>query len=115
MHMYTVTGSFKDGVATPDEPVEGYEGQPVLITFLGDEQPGEDGPTPEEVMARIAAKGPKEGIYIPPKESLAEALARPRTSDEPPIDPVEWDRQWAEIEAEMNRRDLEDDRAEGHA
>src|SRR5687768_15531169 len=114
--MYTVTGSFKNGVAKPDEPVEGYEGQPVLITFLDDSKRVDDlevpdnFPTPEEVVARIAARGPSEG-YIPPTKRLSEVL--PNVLDEPPIDSAEWDRQWAEIEAEMDRIQREDDEAEG--
>jgi hypothetical protein len=32
--MLSVKGLFHNGVAQPDEPIEGYEGQPVIITFL---------------------------------------------------------------------------------
>lgn len=32
--MLSVNGTFQDGVAQPDVPVEGHNGQPVLITFL---------------------------------------------------------------------------------
>ena len=35
--MLSVKGQFKDGVARPLEPVEGREGQPVIITFLEEE------------------------------------------------------------------------------
>jgi hypothetical protein len=111
--MQTIRGSFQDGVAKPDEPVQGHEGEPVLITFLsngetddastGEAAEDDDFPTLEEVVARIRALGPSEG-YIPPTRRLSELP--PPTSDE-------WDRQWAEIEAEMKWRDLENDRAEG--
>jgi hypothetical protein len=109
--MYTVKGSFKDGVATPDEPVYGQEGQPVLITFLSNGEEMNDVPTLEEVVARIKALGPNLAGYTPPRESLAEALAN--VADEELIDAVERERQWAIIEAEMKKRDQEDDRAEG--
>jgi predicted DNA-binding antitoxin AbrB/MazE fold protein len=33
----SVKGVFREGVAQPLEPVEGREGQSVIITFLGDE------------------------------------------------------------------------------
>jgi hypothetical protein len=114
--MHTVKGSFKDGVAKPDEPVEGHEGQAVLITFLDNSERvdkleiPDDFPTPEEVVARIAARGPSDN-YIPPTESLAQVLAN--VLSETPIDSAEWDRQWAEIEAEMDRIQREDDEAEG--
>lgn len=109
--MYTVTGSFKDGVAMPDEPVQGHEGRQVLITFLDDAEDEDDFPTLEEVVERIRASGAEEDGYTPPVESLAEKLSNSTTAD--PIASAEWNRQWAEIEAEMKRRDLEDDRAEG--
>jgi hypothetical protein len=113
--MHTVRGSFKDGVAKPDEPVQGHEGQPVLITFLDDSQKtidefvAEGFPSIEEVVARIVARGPSKD-YEPPTESLAEVLASDFGID---VDPTEWDRQWAEVEAEINRIQREDDRAEG--
>ena len=116
--MYTVTGSFKDGVAKPSEPVKGHEGQPVLITFLPDDSDIADAeaiddefPTLEEVVDRIKALGVAQEGYTPPTESLSTALAS--AADEPPIDPAEWERQWTIVEADMKQRDLDDDRAEG--
>ena len=38
--MLSVKGQFKDGVAQPLEPVEGREGQPVIIVFLEEEMAG---------------------------------------------------------------------------
>jgi hypothetical protein len=35
--MLSVKGQFKDGVARPAEPLEGRDGQPVIITFLEEE------------------------------------------------------------------------------
>jgi hypothetical protein len=32
--MLSIKGRFQDGVAQPLEPVSGYDGQPVIITFL---------------------------------------------------------------------------------
>lgn len=32
--MVSVRGVFRNGAAQPEEAVEGYEGQPVLITFM---------------------------------------------------------------------------------
>jgi len=116
--MYTVSGSFKDGVAKPSEPVKGHEGQPVLITFLPDDRDvantefmADEVLTLNEVVEKIKALGATQEGYTPPTESLGQALAV--AADEPPIDPVEWDRQWAIVEAEMKKRDLNDERAEG--
>lgn len=36
--MIAVRGIFREGVAEPAEPVEGREGQRVIITFLDDEE-----------------------------------------------------------------------------
>jgi hypothetical protein len=40
----SIRGIFQNGVAQPDEPVEGQDGQPVIITFLnrGESQPPSD-------------------------------------------------------------------------
>ena len=35
--MLSVKGRFKQGVAQPVEPVAGYDGQPVIITFLDED------------------------------------------------------------------------------
>jgi hypothetical protein len=40
--MLSIKGRFQDGVAQPFEPVEGYDGQLVVITFL------EESETPSE-------------------------------------------------------------------
>lgn len=104
--MYTVKGSFKDGVATPNEPVSGHDGQPVLITFLNDPGTEDDMAELEEVVARIKALGPNIAGYTPPTKSVSDLQIN--VADEEPVDPAEWDRQWAIIEAEMKRRDLED-------
>jgi hypothetical protein len=88
-----------------------------LITFPGDSQRVNDTemldhfPTPEEVVARIAARGPSRDNYAPPTESLAEVLVD--RSFGISVDPAEWDQQWAEFEAEMDRLQREDDEAEG--
>lgn len=34
--MLSVKGKFKNGVAQPSEPIEGHDGQAVIITFLGE-------------------------------------------------------------------------------
>ena len=36
--MRSVKGKFQNGVATPAEPVEGHEGESVIITFLDEER-----------------------------------------------------------------------------
>ena len=45
--MLTVKGTFEDGVARPVEPVEGREGQVVLITFM-EERDTEEVPADED-------------------------------------------------------------------
>lgn len=112
--MYTVKGSYRNGVATPETYVAGREGENVLITFV-------DNGLPElsqsglfklvEFVARIKALGPEPQAYTPPTGSLADALSD--AADESAIDSAAWDRQWASIEAEMKARDWEDDRSEG--
>ena len=34
--MLSVKGKFKNGVAQPSDPIEGHDGQAVIITFLGE-------------------------------------------------------------------------------
>ena len=34
--MLSIKGRFQNGVAQPTEPIEGYDGQAVIITFLGE-------------------------------------------------------------------------------
>jgi hypothetical protein len=34
--LLSVKGTFQDGVARPAEPLQGYDGQPVIITFLSE-------------------------------------------------------------------------------
>jgi len=36
--MRSVKGKFQNGVATPAEPVEGHEGESVIITFLDEDR-----------------------------------------------------------------------------
>jgi len=36
--MRSVKGKFQNGVATPAEPIEGHEGESVLITFLDEDR-----------------------------------------------------------------------------
>lgn len=108
--MHTVKGRIANGVILPDEPLAHREGEEVLITLLGvDEEKALT--SIDEVVARLTAAGPSKGIEIPPKDSLLEKLSV--VLDEEPIDSAEWDREWAQIEAEMKARDLADDRAEG--
>lgn len=108
--MYTLKGSVRNGVVMPDQPVGNREGERVLITFLdADEQVTV--PSVDEVVAKIAASGPSHDSYIPPKASLAEGLAA--DPDQEPIDPAEWDKAWAAIDAEIKARDRADDEAEG--
>ena len=40
--MRSVKGKFQNGVATPAEPVEGHEGESVIITFLDEERTTDD-------------------------------------------------------------------------
>lgn len=47
--LLSVKGVFKNGVAQPAEPVEGREGQPVVIMFL--EEPLDSSVTPDEDSA----------------------------------------------------------------
>lgn len=108
--MYAVPGVFKDGVALPDEPVEGCEGRQVMIAFLDASQDVDDGQALKEFAKKLIAEGPSE-VYTPPVRRLSEVP--PSASDEEPIDPAEWDRQWAIIESEMKQIGLDDERAEG--
>jgi hypothetical protein len=55
-----------------------------------------------ELIARIQSK-PSDPANIRPGNMvlLAERLANPVTEPDPSFDPIVWDRQWAQIEAEM--------------
>ena len=75
-------------------------------------EPDDEFPTPEEVVARIKALGPTDPRYIRPATgSLAEAL-RNKPYD-PDFDYEEWNRQWAEFEAELKAITRANDIAEG--
>ncbi|MFN8491666.1 MAG: hypothetical protein U0350_28970 [Caldilineaceae bacterium] len=77
---------------------------------IGDED--DDFPSPEEVVAQIKALGPTDPRYIRPATgSLAEAL-RNKPYD-PDFDFDEWNRQWAEFEAELKAITRANDIAEG--
>lgn len=108
--MYTMKGTIKNGVVTPMEPINGQEGQRVLITIL-DEEMEEDFLTLDEVVDEIRSLDPDPANVIQPTVSLSNLLAD--AASETPIDSVAWNRQWAVIEGEMKRRDLVDDRTEG--
>ena len=83
----------------------------ILVTET-DDGAEEDFPTPEEVVAKIKALGPSNPRNIRLAQgSLAEML-RSIPSD-PDFDFEEWNRQWAEIEAEMKAINRADDIAEG--
>src|SRR2546429_9239006 len=62
-------------------------------------EPAEDFPTPEAVVARFMALPPEPNSVRPARGSLAEAL-RNKPYD-PNFDFDEWNRQWAEFEAEL--------------
>lgn len=114
--MITVKGSFRNGVAHPQEAINAREGQEVLITFLENGTPfvpvyDDHLPTLEEVVAKIRAGKSDPALYEPATESLADLLAD--AVNEEPIDSAEYDRQWAEIEAYMKARDRADDEREG--
>jgi hypothetical protein len=113
--MKTVRGRFQDGVALPEEPVLDREGERVLITFLGDLDMDENEESDElaAVVAAIQALGANPANIIYPTRSLAELLAE--SSHDAPIDAEVWNRQWAEIEAEMKARDLQNNEEEGRA
>lgn len=36
--MHSVKGQFQNGVATPSEPIEGHDGESVIITFLEEDR-----------------------------------------------------------------------------
>ena len=69
-------------------------------------------PALEDVIAEIKASPPDPTAFVPAKESLLEYL-RSAVAHEPPIDSEAFDREWARIEADINRRDRVDDSAEG--
>ena len=113
--MYKVKGFFRNGVAFPEQPINGWDGEQVIITFVDKETAFESEsdayPTLEQVVDRIMNMGPNPNNIIEPTESLADLLAN--APGAAPIDAIAWNRQWAALEAEMKERDLADDRAEG--
>ncbi len=51
--MLSVKGTFQNGVAQPDEPVEEREGQPVIITFLDEGHAGPSLTTDDEAWSAL--------------------------------------------------------------
>jgi len=83
----------------------------ILVTET-DDGAEEDFPTPEEVVAKIKALGPSNPRNIRLAQgSLAEVLCS--IPSDPDFDFEEWNRQWAEIEAEMKAINRANDIAEG--
>jgi len=72
----------------------------------------DDGPTLEEVMAKIKATPPNPAAIHHATGSLAEYLAKTNLID-PDFDVEAWNRDWARVEAEMKARDRANDIAEG--
>lgn len=103
--MYTVKGSYRQGVVRLDVPVSGREGQAVLITFI------ESDDAVADVARSIKMMGKNPDNIEPSKESLLDLLAD--VPDEEPIDSELWNAQWAGIEQHMKERDQIDDRSEG--
>ena len=98
-------GALDDEATLQAEPSNGY--RPIS-------EPDDDFPTPEEVVAKIKALGPTDPRYIRPATgSLAEALRS--IPHDPDFDFATWERQWAEIEAEMKAITRANDIAEGRA
>lgn len=84
------------------------------LTAAADDEAETVFPTPEEVVAKIKVLGPSDPRNIRPATgSLAQAL-RSIPSD-PDFDFEEWNRQWAEVEAEMKAITRANDIAEGRA
>ena len=55
--MLSVKGLFKNGVARPVEPLEGRDGQPIIITFLKEEAaeplPGQENSAWDTLMSLV--------------------------------------------------------------
>ena len=102
-------GTITNGRVTLSEPINGWEGQQVLITILEEE----DNPSPslEEVVDDIRDLKANPQNVIQPTTSLASLLSE--VAAEAPIDSAAWNRQWAALEDEMKARDRADNRAEG--
>jgi len=71
----------------------------------------DDGPTLEEVMAKIKATPPNPAAIHPATESLLDYLLS--VPDDPDFDEKAWNRDWARVEAAMKARDRANDMAEG--
>lgn len=69
-------------------------------------------PTLEEVVAKIKALPPNPDSIQYPTGSLEDYL-RNAPLEPTDFDAEQWEKEWAEIEAEMKRIDREDDIAEG--
>jgi hypothetical protein len=51
--MLSVKGTFTNGVAQPFEPVAGFDGRAVIITFLDEEVPGARPPAQDSEWDRL--------------------------------------------------------------
>ncbi len=74
-----------------------------------------DQETPEDVVARIRARGVGQTLPPPPSQEAIERLIAHMEKQIPlgPLEQAEWDRIWNGIFADMRRRDDADDAMEG--
>jgi len=70
-------------------------------------------PSLEEVVAKIKATPSNPSSFLPATQSLADLLAN--SPDDPSFDEEAWNREWAEVEAEIETITRANDRAEGRA
>jgi predicted DNA-binding protein len=73
----------------------------------------DDYPSLEEVVAKIRAMPSDPSNIHPATQSAVELLAN--APYEPPIDLDAWNREWAQVEAELKAMTRADDEAEGRA
>lgn len=75
----------------------------------------EERETPEDVVARIRARGKEQTLPPPPTSEAIERLAAHVARQTPltPLQQAEWDRAWNGVFAEMRRLDEADETAEG--
>ena len=74
-----------------------------------------DQETPEDVVARIRARGVGQTLPPPPSQEVIERIIA-HVAQQTPLslaEQAEWDTVWDNIFAEMRRRDDDDDVAEG--
>lgn len=81
--MLAVKGIFKNGVARPEQPIEGYDGQTVVITFLGEAKSVDVTSTDQKLDdSQLVTNGNSDTALNPDRHARIVAFERERAAYE---------------------------------